>query len=95
MNYKIVWHVYYYEKENIFTDDCGQIIYDMLRIITPNELFLFKQDRSFNCFGMKGNKDVIVEILSVPDEVCGWEAIIDIDLGDDLERIARYEKWRN
>lgn len=84
--------IYYYEEENVFTKDDGRVIFNIFDIITPNDLYLFRYDPSFSCFSMKDNRNILVDIISVPEEVCGWIEIPDIDLGDDWERIERYER---
>ena len=89
---KLIFYIFYYENENLFTDDDGHVIYDLFTVITPQELFLFRHDNGFNVFPMKGHDDVICEIIPVPDEVCGLQETPEIDLGDDYERIERYHQ---
>lgn len=85
-------YLYYYEQQNVFTDIDGIVIYNIFEIITPNDLFLFRHDSGFNYFPFVGDKEWLVEIITVPDEVCGWQETLDfIDFGDDLERVNRYE----
>ncbi len=85
---KLVFYIYYYENENIFTDDDGHVIFDLFSIITPQDIFLFKYDNSVNLFPMKGHDDILCEIIPVLDE----EDVLSFDTGDDYERINRYEK---
>jgi len=91
---KLILYLYYYEDENLFTDDDGHVIYDIFTIITPQDLFLFRHDNGFNIFPMKEHNDVLCEIIPVPGEVCSMQEVPEIDLGDDYERIERYEKAR-
>jgi len=84
MQGKMVLHIYYHDRENIFTDDDGHVIYDLFDIITPQDLFLFRFDPGFNCFPVVGDPDVLCEIIIEPGEDCGSP-----DLGDDEERIGR------
>lgn len=93
--YKSYFYINYYQDENIFTDECGNIMYDIFTVITPQNLFMFRHDYGNNCFPMVGNPDILCEIILVPDEVCGLHEIYDLDPGDDYERIMRYEeaKW--
>lgn len=91
---KLIFYMYYYEDVNLFTDDDGHVIYDIFTIITPQDLFLFRHDNGFNVFPMRGHDDVLCEIIPVPDEVCGLQEFPELDLGDDYERIDRYEKAR-
>ena len=87
---KFIFYLYYHEDENLFTDDLGQVIYNIFSIITPQDLYLFHHDNGFNIFPLLGHDDAICEIISVPDEVCGLKDIPEIDFGDDFERIKRY-----
>ena len=89
---KMMFYLYYYEDDNLFTDDDGHVIYDIFSVITPQDLFLFRHDNGFNVFPMRDHNDVLCEIIPVPDEVCGLQDLLPIDLGDDYERIDRYEK---
>jgi len=85
----------YYEDENIFTDGEGHIIYNMFELITPNDLFLFRHDRGNNCFRLVYDPRFMCEIISIPDEVCGHQTKPHILLGDDYERIDRFERANN
>jgi hypothetical protein len=87
-NMKLVFHLYYYEDENIFIDDGGFIVYDLFSIVTPQDLFLFRKDHRFNCFPMVGIPEVMCKILTVLKSY----DIYDLDIGDDYERNERYEK---
>lgn len=94
VNDKLIFYLYYYEDENLFTDNGGHVIYDIFNIITPQDLFLFQYDNGYNIFPMVWNPNTLCEIIPIPDEVCGLQDIPDIDIGDDYERIERYEKAR-
>lgn len=85
-------YVYYYEDENIFTDEIGKVIYNIFNIITPNDVFLFKHDPANNCFPMVSDRSIEVMILSIPSELRWLEDVPFIDLGDDYERIGRWEQ---
>ncbi len=88
MRRKLIFHLYYYEDENLFVDDDGHVIHDLFNIITPHNLFMFKQDFGYNLFPVVGKRNVLCEIIPMPDEVGGPK---EIDIGDDYERIGRYE----
>lgn len=90
MSGKLVFYLYYYEDENLFTDDDGHVVYDIFDLITPQDLFLFRHDNGFNVFTLRTDQDILVEIVPIPDEVCGLQEIPPINLGDDYERIERY-----
>ena len=92
---KLIFYIFYYENENLFTDDDGHVIYDLFTVITPQDLFLFRHDNGFNTFPMKDHDDVICEIISVPDECCGLSDYPEpMEVGDDYETLDRYAKAR-
>jgi hypothetical protein len=37
--------LYYNDKLNIFLDDGGYIVYDIFRIVSPNDLYLFREKK--------------------------------------------------
>ena len=39
----VVIPIFYHEVENLFTDSCCKIIYDIFSMITPNDLIMFKK----------------------------------------------------
>lgn len=42
-----VYQLWYYPEVNYFVDCGGYIIYSIFDIITPNDLFLFKQSKGY------------------------------------------------
>ena len=90
MQFKHVLYLLYYEAQNVFTDDEGQLVLDLYNIITPSDLFLFRKDPGNSTFPMVGNRRVLVEIIVIPEEVCGWQAIPDIDWREDLATVNRH-----
>ena len=94
MNEKSVFHLYYYEGENIFKDEKNTIIYNPFKVITPQDLFLFRHDYGINLFPMRNNPSRLCEIILIPDEICGLQDMFDMDIGDDYERIERYEETK-
>lgn len=90
---KPVIYLFYYEDENFFTDEYGEIIYNMFDMITPQDLFMFKYDRGYNLFPHKKDRTILYEIITIPEEICGEQELY-IDVGDDYERMERYEKAR-
>ena len=91
MDERLIFYLYYYRDENLFIDDDGHVVYDLFTMITPQNLFMFRHDEGYNTFPMVGNSNILCEIIPIPDEVCGWQELFDIDVGDDYERIERYE----
>ena len=87
---KSVFYLYYYERDNMFTDEDGNIIYDLFTLITPQDLFLFRYDHSHYIFPMVGRNDINCEILLIEDAV--RNALYSVDIGDDYERIERFER---
>lgn len=84
----------YYEKENLFVDECGEVVYDIFTIITPRDLYMFRYDYDkYDKFQFVGNHDITVHIIVIPDgDICSpWEATM-LDLEDILQvKQARYE----
>lgn len=74
-------HLYYWEDKNIFLDECGEVVYDLFTVITPQDLFLFHTDSSqFNNFPMIGQDEVTCQIIFVPSEASlYWMPDIDIE----------------
>ena len=66
MGQQIVIHLYYHERENVFTDSEGQIVYDIFTMITPQDLFLFRYDPGMTCFPLGGDPDFLCEIITEP-----------------------------
>lgn len=89
--------LYYMKDDNMFMDGEGFIIYDLFEIITPNDLYMFRKDREDMIVKHATIKGYWVEILW-PEEndycfdpnLCHDHSIIDI--GDDYERVERYER---
>ena len=92
MNNKLVFYLYYYEDENLFTDDGGHVVYDIYNLITPQDLYMFRNDEKYTCFALKGYRDAICEIIIIPKEYFKYPEVPDIDFGEDYERLQRYEK---
>ena len=84
---QLVFQLYYYERENVFTDGDGHVVYDIFSMITPQDLFLFRYDHGNNCFPIVGDPDFLCEIIPVPGEDCG--TVDSPDFGDDYERCGR------
>lgn len=74
-------YIYYYEDENVFTDEDGHVIYDTFDIITPNDIYLFKHDPAFNSFRMVSDREVIVQIIYIPGELCRFDEVPIINFG--------------
>jgi len=85
----------YYEDENLFRDAAfGNIIYNIYEFITPSDLYLFRHDSKYYCFPMVGFRNIMCEIIVIPDETCGERYESGEDIGDDYERIDRYQRSR-
>jgi hypothetical protein len=37
--------IFYYPEENVFKDSKDRVIFEMLKLVTPNEIFLFKHKK--------------------------------------------------
>lgn len=61
--------IYYSIDENLFVDENCNIIYNIYTMITPSDLFTFRNDFSHNSFPMVTGPDGICVIVLVPDGV--------------------------
>ena len=59
-NYRLIA---YYEKDNMFTDDNDNLIVNILSIVRPNDLLLFKQNRKSML--IKGIQGRTIDLLYV------------------------------
>lgn len=37
--------LYYFKEDNVFMDGEGELVFEIFEIITPNDLYLFKQNK--------------------------------------------------
>lgn len=51
------------EKENIFYDDCGMRVTNIMEFITPNNLFLFQQDYGRCAFYCRDDPHILCVLL--------------------------------
>lgn len=92
MKYDDTIYIMWFPGENDFFDECGQRIQNIFEYITPNDLWLFRQDPGYNIFPARFDRHIGVEILDNDSyfEGFGYDEIF--GAGDDLERIERYER---
>ena len=64
MGYDGVLQFFYDSEENIFYDQCGIRVVNIFEALTPNDIFLFKQDLGYNIFRYREDPSIICEILS-------------------------------
>jgi hypothetical protein len=63
-----VYTYYYNEEKNIMIDEDGQEIFNIFSIITPNALYLFKENKEdMFVYGIHGE---LVELVYPYDEEC-------------------------
>ena len=67
-------YLFYHRDANVFTDFNGQVIYDMCRIISPNELYMFRHHPGkYSQFWHRSEPNILCRILTVrDDEEFGW-----------------------
>lgn len=54
----------YYPEENIFYDECGMRVTNILEMLTPNDLFMFKRfPRDYYIFTDRSNKNITCYLL--------------------------------
>lgn len=81
--------LYYLKEENVFMDGEGEIVFEIFEIITPNDLYLFKRHKAYMIASHRTEPGIFVELYWPEDEEERY-----FDVGDDYERIERYEKAR-
>jgi len=64
MGYDEVLQFFYDSEENIFYDQCGIRVVNIFEALTPNDIFLFKQDPGYNIFHHRGNPRIICEVFA-------------------------------
>lgn len=62
--YLQVLYIYWSEKENIFYDTQGIQIPNIFDMVTPNDIFLFRQDPGYCTFPYRHNNLILCEILT-------------------------------
>lgn len=63
MGYDEILYFIYDPVENVFYNQYGVVILNIFEYITPNNLFLFKQDFGYCLFTHKNNHRIWCEIL--------------------------------
>jgi hypothetical protein len=81
--------LYYLKEDNVFMDGEGEIVFEIFEIITPNDLYLFKRHKDYMIVNHRTEPGILVELYWPEDEEERY-----FDVGDDEERIERYEKAR-
>lgn len=69
--YKKLIRIFFFKEENVFTDNDWNVIINPFQFITPNDLYLFRHDPGYSCFPKADDPEILVEIVTVPDEICG------------------------
>lgn len=54
------------KNHNKFVDECGYIIFDIFRYITPNEFYDFLEKKEYMC--LRKNSNTYIELI-YPDEL--------------------------
>lgn len=81
-------YLFYDPEYNIFVDEDAFIVPNMLEYVTANDLFLFRRGKQDATFRHVGRRDAICKIYWMYDHDEYF------DIGDDYERITRYEKGK-
>ena len=64
MGYDGILQFFYDSEENIFYDQCGIRVVNIFEVLTPNDIFLFKQDPGYNAFPHRDDHRILCEILT-------------------------------
>ena len=81
--------LYYLKEDNVFMDGEGEIVFEIFEAISPNDLYLFKRHKDYMIVNHRTEPGILVELYWPEDEEERY-----FDVGDDEERIERYEKAR-
>jgi len=60
--------LWYYPEDNLFIDDNGFPVFDIFRMITPNDLFLFRHDKEYTLLSCSTNPKIGVELFYPDDD---------------------------
>lgn len=67
-DFKDVMVIYHDPDKNIFLDsDCGYIIPNIFEMITPNDLYLYRNDPGLNIFPHRDIPDLLCEVVEWED----------------------------
>lgn len=82
---------FYNPVKNLFVDTDGFVVYNIFQLVSPNQLMMFKKNKVDIRIQHKGDTIRLYYsgnglVLDHNDET--------IDVGDDMERIERYEKGK-
>lgn len=64
MGYDGILYFSYDSEENMFYDQCGIRVTNIFEVITPNNLFLFRQDPGYCIFPHRDDNRILCEILT-------------------------------
>jgi len=79
-------YLFYYRDANVFMDFNGQIIYDIFRIMSPNDLYMFRSNPTNNTFWHRSDDDILCRIITVRDDDKSWGWYL-----CEIEDIIRYD----
>jgi hypothetical protein len=61
-NYDAVLNIYWDPNENMFYDPCGIRIRNIFALVTPNDIFLFRQNPGYCSFPCRNDRRILCEI---------------------------------
>jgi hypothetical protein len=84
---------FYNPIKNLFVDTDGFVVYEIFRLVSPGQLLLFKKNKKDMTIPFKG--DIIQLYWTKGEGLTLNHNDETMDVGDDMERIERYErgKW--
>jgi len=65
--------IFYDIERNVFIDEDGFIIWAIFELITPNDLFLFKQNKEYMLVQHRAMQEVLVEMYYPDDDTPPWD----------------------
>jgi len=60
----MILYFWWDEENNMFYDECGQLVSNIFEMVTPNDLFLFMNDPGHCIFPHRDSKDISCEFVT-------------------------------
>jgi len=59
-----VWRIFWNRDENVFYDVHGYVIVNIFEFLTPNDIYLFRQDHGYCMFPVRFGRKIMCEIMT-------------------------------
>jgi len=64
---QMILYFWWDEENNMFYDECGQLVINIFEMVTPNDLLLFKKDHGYCLFPHRETKGILCEFVTDDD----------------------------